>query len=395
MTIKQTLEAFIERANAKHNNRYDYSKSVYTNTHTNIIITCKVHGDFVQTPKTHLKSIMGCLSCIVKKDKVYLKDILPNLENEFIHDASPTDYYYNNCKFDTLTSGSEKKTWWKCGVCTEIYSAYPYQKYLKTQCPYCTGQKVGKFNNLQVVRPDIAAQWSDKNDTLLPTDVTVGTVRKVWWKCDKCTEEWYASIGKRCIYNNGCPYCSGFKIGKYNSLASVFPHLIVEWHPTKNLPLTPQTVSARSDKKAHWICNKGHEWCTYVRSRSIDNTKCAVCARGCFSLISIQWLETIMKNENIHIQHIKNGGEFRIPNTRYHADGYCKETNTVYEFHGDLWHANPKLYSPNELNPRLKILNSEVYQKTIKKENIIKSAGFNLIVMWEYDFKLLLNDAKV
>lgn len=37
-----------------------------------------------------------------------------------------------------------------------------------------------------------------------------------------------------------------------------------------------------------------------------------------------------MKKENIFIQHATNGGEFYIPNTGK-VDGYCKETNMVYE----------------------------------------------------------------
>ena len=38
-----------------------------------------------------------------------------------------------------------------------------------------------------------------------------------------------------------------------------------------------------------------------------------------------------MKNENIYIQHALNTGEFKIISTKWKADGYCKETNTIYQ----------------------------------------------------------------
>lgn len=42
--------------------RYDYSKTVYVNSYTKVIITCRVHGDFKQTPANHLNG-HGCPSC--------------------------------------------------------------------------------------------------------------------------------------------------------------------------------------------------------------------------------------------------------------------------------------------------------------------------------------------
>ena len=38
------------------------------------------------------------------------------------------------------------------------------------------------------------------------------------------------------------------------------------------------------------------------------------------------------------IQHSGNAGEYKIPGTRYHVDGYCRENNTVYEFLGCFYH---------------------------------------------------------
>ena len=54
------------------------------------------------------------------------------------------------------------------------------------------------------------------------------------------------------------------------------------------------------------------------------------------SNMAVKWLSYVMEKEDIHIQHVRNGGEKRVG--RYLLDGYCEETNTAYEFQGCFWH---------------------------------------------------------
>ncbi|MCK9577486.1 MAG: zinc-ribbon domain-containing protein [Clostridia bacterium] len=62
-----------------------------------------------------------------------------------------------------------------------------------------------------------------------------------------------------------------------NSLASLHPQLVKEWHPTKNGTLTPQMFEQWSHEKAWWICPLGHEWRAVINSRSNGNN-CPICA---------------------------------------------------------------------------------------------------------------------
>lgn len=59
---KLTTEEFIAKAKAVHGDRYDYSKVEYVNNQTKVCIICKKHGEFWQTPKSHLNS-NGCHMC--------------------------------------------------------------------------------------------------------------------------------------------------------------------------------------------------------------------------------------------------------------------------------------------------------------------------------------------
>lgn len=74
------------------------------------------------------------------------------------------------------------------------------------------------------------------------------------------------------------------------------------------------------------------------------------------------------------------------------VDGYDPETNIVYEFHGDFWHGNPAIYSPNDHHPMLKKTFGELYQRTLAKDQLIRDHGFNLVTIWESDWKTLRKD---
>lgn len=59
---RMTTEGFIMKARAIHGDVYSYNKVEYIATHTPVTITCKIHGDFQQTPNDHLCG-HGCPSC--------------------------------------------------------------------------------------------------------------------------------------------------------------------------------------------------------------------------------------------------------------------------------------------------------------------------------------------
>ncbi len=57
---------FIDNASRIHDEKYDYSKVVYKNAHTPVIIVCPTHGDFEQKPVVHYNHQCGCPTCGIK-----------------------------------------------------------------------------------------------------------------------------------------------------------------------------------------------------------------------------------------------------------------------------------------------------------------------------------------
>lgn len=62
-----------------------------------------------------------------------------------------------------------------------------------------------------------------------------------------------------------------------NDISTVFPHLIKEWDYEKNGTLTPDSVSAHSNKKMWWKCDKGHSFCSSPDHRS-RGQNCPFCS---------------------------------------------------------------------------------------------------------------------
>lgn len=69
MHKRLTTKQFIERAKKVHKDIFNYSKTIYINSHTKVIITCNIHGHFEQKPNNHLNN-QGCKKCgIIRRTK--------------------------------------------------------------------------------------------------------------------------------------------------------------------------------------------------------------------------------------------------------------------------------------------------------------------------------------
>jgi hypothetical protein len=74
---------FIEKAKKVHHSKYDYSKVVYKNIRSKVIIICKTHGEFLQIAHHHLRG-SGCTLCAGRRNenltRDYLKQLFPSTD---------------------------------------------------------------------------------------------------------------------------------------------------------------------------------------------------------------------------------------------------------------------------------------------------------------------------
>lgn len=78
-------EMFIKKAKEMHDDRYTYENVIYKNSDEKIIITCKVHGEFKQSPKIHLSG-SGCQQCKSSFGEKEISKYLKSKNISYIHD---------------------------------------------------------------------------------------------------------------------------------------------------------------------------------------------------------------------------------------------------------------------------------------------------------------------
>ena len=122
---KKTKEEFIKGARKKHGDKYDYSKVDYVNKRTKVCIICHEHGEFWQTPSSHLQGkgcpICGGTSTLTKEELIK--------KARKVHDNK-----YNYTKVEYVNNKTKV-----CIICPEHGEFWqtPYDHFYGCGCPKC------------------------------------------------------------------------------------------------------------------------------------------------------------------------------------------------------------------------------------------------------------------
>ena len=165
--FKLDTPGFIEKAKQIHNDVYDYSKVNYINADTQIIIICKIHGEFIQIPDFHINRNCGCPKCsnnvkfdtleFIEKAKQIHKDVYDYSKVEYINNKTPIIII---CKIHgEFTQKPDVHTNQKCG------------------CPNCVNKTEFLFlKKIQEHYPTLKKQYKVewcKNKNCLPFDFVI------------------------------------------------------------------------------------------------------------------------------------------------------------------------------------------------------------------------------
>lgn len=191
---------------------------------------------------------------------------------------------------DRVASSSNRELIWTCLEASHRFTATPARMTRRRndrsypRCPKCV--------KLVYHSPTIAGKWHPtKNGELVPSDVSYGSNRRVWWKCSdaECPvvggHDWQDTVCHRTTGNRGCPACAGKVLTGENRLSSLYPEISNEWHPTKNGNTTLRELSYGSSEKVWWKCKNaecpdggGYDWEATVNSRTNMGAGCPACA---------------------------------------------------------------------------------------------------------------------
>ena len=129
------MQKFVEKANIKHNFKYKYDHAIYINLRTKLLINCLIHGQFLQTPDSHLRG-HGCLKCGIEKRSI----LKTKTTEQFIKEANEKhNSFYNYDK--TVYTKSREQVLIGCPIKNHGYFLQIANDHLNgSGCPKCVGQ---------------------------------------------------------------------------------------------------------------------------------------------------------------------------------------------------------------------------------------------------------------
>ena len=117
-----------------------------------------------------------------------------------------------------------------------------------------------------------------------------------------------------------------------------------------------------------------------------------------YSHMGLIWLEYMSKKRGVKIQHARNGGEKCIFN-KYYVDGFIEPTleqiakdikGTIFEMNGCRAHGCPQCYNPKTIEPQSGKSMSKLYDYYLSRKIKLKTAGYEIVEIWEHEFSDLL-----
>jgi len=191
--IKFTQKQFIDNCKKVHGNRYDYSKSVYIDCFTPVIIICKEHGEFKQAPLKHYNKKQGCPYCAGN-----IKLTNEKIINQFKH-VHGNKYDYSKVNYININTKVEI-------ICKKHGSFYQSPKHHKKGfgCARCSGNK--KKTTEEFIKESTKIHNNKYDYCKTRYD---GAFKKVIIICKEHGE--FLQKAKSHLNGHGCPKCKTSK----------------------------------------------------------------------------------------------------------------------------------------------------------------------------------------
>jgi len=377
-----TMAEVIAKTKEVHGDEYEVNpEQEYKNTNTHINVICRKHGEFPILPGV-LMTGHGCKKCANEQNSISKMSNLP----DFI--AKSLIIHNNIYKYDATQEydGYKKKLKITCEKHGDFYQ-HPAQHLSGEGCRKCAFDKLSDLFRSNIHEFIEKANIVHNNRYQYDNTQEYDGKTKLKITC-KIHGEFYQHPSRH-ISGRGCRKCG------YIKLADLFRSNIDEFIEKANIvhdnryqyDNTQEYVGSYTPVK--FICNEHGEF-TIMPAHHLSGKGCHICFHRT-SKISNEWLASIETQLGRPLQTNNSPeGEFRIqqPDTiyYYYADGYDAITNTIYEFHGDFWHGNPKIYPPEFTSKNHKKTMGERYADTIRKKETCLNLGYNYVEMWESDF---------
>lgn len=254
-------------------------------SHKKVWWRCKIRDSHVwETSPMARRDGKGCPFCGGRRVDPGFNDLAsqaPEVAREWDIDKNGGRYP------ETVNYRSNQKAHWLCHKDSRhAWTANISSRVNGNGCPVCSGYlTIPGVNDLESVNPELARQWISSKNGQKPRDISPGSTKKVWWRCQTYQDhEWEASVSSRHRLGAGCPICANLKVKVgFNDLKSRHPGVASEWHSHLNT-LTSEEVVSGTNQLFWWQCPSvpEHTWRASVKNR-VKGKGCPECSPAGYS----------------------------------------------------------------------------------------------------------------
>lgn len=261
-----------------------------------------------------------------------------------------------------------------CKRCNQSFWMQPNNHYSGQNCSHCYGTK--KLTTRQFIErsENIHGDIFDYSEVYYTNNSA-----KVIITCKNCNIR-FSQAASYHMGGGGCDYCDQIKSAKKRS--KTLDQFIID------------------SKKIHGENTYDYSLANYINSSVKLTIKCVACnniwnqlptnhlsGKGCLNCClktskgEVSWLNSLLIDKKYRQKTIWCG------KNRYVVDAFIPKIKTIYEYYGDFWHGNPKTMVSTDINRKSGLTFQEHYNKTLKKEAILKANGYKVISIWESDWQ--------
>lgn len=258
-----------------------------------------------------------------------------------------------------------------CNTCNNKFEQRAADHLSGCDCSFCTGKNIDTTSFIQ------KAKSIHNNKYDYSYSVYIHVDEKIEIKCNICNLIFKQTPHDH-LDGHGCPKCANC----YKRTKEEFILEAINVHGNKYDYELSNYIN--NSNKIIIVCNKCNLKFEQTPHNHLAGQGCPEC--GAKRAVAVSVPETEWLNYMRVPNDCRNKFIF-IENKRFNVDALIN--NIVYEFYGDYYHGNPQKFEFNNFNKKVKKTFGELYQKTIERELFIKNSGFEVISIWENDWKKL------
>ena len=301
------------------------------------------------------------------------------------------DYEKNSILPTQISPFNSKKVWWKCSLGHSFDAVVSSRTHVRKDrnkktsgCPYCSNPPkkilVG-FNDFESWcknnhKEELLEEWDREANNILPTEVSYGSGKQIWWKCKK-NHKWKTAVSQRATgWKTGCPICSRTQTSFPEQTLAFY--LGKKYHILQRYRIKGKEVDVFIPEYNIAVEYDGMMWHSDEDKQLQDLEKTKVLFEDGISLIRLKESKTISSvyysNNQYIIKYIVNGGKYITKNFEAAIIELFKIINNI---------------SKNDSIPSIDIMRDELliraHYMNILKENSVAIVFPELVKEWDIE----------